>query len=99
MKRCSMTCTAMEVSLFRAVLLWKTCPTHFLLSLPSGEKESAAACEPPLPGKQQHEGSHTADKTGYADPKEFTSENLPLPLSGEIGRSATPLSGNDGAHE
>ncbi len=53
----------------------------------------------PLAGKQKHVGEHTAYKIGHADPKEFTYENLPLPLSGEIGRSATPLSGSDATHE
>jgi hypothetical protein len=44
MKRFSMTCTAMEVSLVRAVFLSKECHNHFLLSLLSGENESEAYC-------------------------------------------------------
>jgi hypothetical protein len=36
---------------------------------------------------------------GYADLKEFTNENLPLPLSGEVVRGAASMAGNDAAHE
>jgi hypothetical protein len=53
----------------------------------------------PLLGKQKHEVSQTAPKMGYADLKECTNENLPLPLSGEVGRSAASMAGNDAAHE
>src|SRR6266851_3443950 len=42
MKRFSMTCIAMEVSLLRAVFLSKECHNHLLLSLLSGENESEA---------------------------------------------------------
>ena len=42
----------------------------------------------PLLGKQKHGVSQTAPKMGYADLKEFTNENLPLPLSGEVVRGA-----------
>jgi hypothetical protein len=53
----------------------------------------------PLLGKQKHEVSQTAPKMGYADLKGFTNENLPLPLSSEVGSSAASMAGNDAAHE
>jgi len=64
----------------------------------SSTKGAEPVVSPPL-GKQKHEVSQTAPKMGYADLKEFTNENLPLPLSGEVVRGAASMAGNDAAHE